>query len=291
MPKPPLMQRLSQVTETTPSEKKLLEIFRREYPQLAFDNITELSAKAGVGKATVTRFVQRLGYMSFYDFSRTLREEVVQHIDAPLQRLSRMRREAARASQETQDVFTAAIDSAISNLQRTRALHAGAQFAKAVDLLADESRPLFLMGAASAEGLISYFYLLLNYFRANVTVLNGNVSTIVHRIVKVSPDAVLLTLSYDRYPKITLNTMQVFHQAGCESILITERRTGPLLAFSTVPIVVDAEGPGVFRSRCAAILALEALLVGLTHRCGDRLASRLESMTRLFSDFDVYLHH
>ncbi|MDL2271730.1 MurR/RpiR family transcriptional regulator [Desulfovibrio sp. OttesenSCG-928-I05] len=290
MPKPTLMQRLTQITETTPSEKKLLEIFKRDYPQLAFDNITEISAKAGVGKATVTRFVQRLGYMSFYDFSRTLKEEVVQHIDAPLQRLSRMRREQAQAA-EPQDVFTASIDSAISNLQRTRALHSGAHFAKAVDLLADESRPLFLMGAASAEGLINYFSLLLNYFRENVTVLDGNVSTIVHKIVKIPSNAVLLTLSYDRYPKITLNTMQVFHQAGCESILITERRTGPLLAFASVPIVVDAEGPGVFRSRCAAILALEALLVGLTHRSGDKLAGRLESMTKLFGEFDVYLHH
>lgn len=289
MPKPVLMQRLAQLEDLTPSEKKLADLFRKEYPQLAFDNLTDIGAKAEVGKATVTRFVQRLGYISFYDFSRALRDEVVQHMDSPLNRLSRMNREAPPTPPA--DLFTEYLDNAILTLQRTREQHSGEMFAKAVDLVADTSRPLFLMGAASAEGLLSYFSLLLCYFRDDVTLLNGNVSTVVHRIVKMNPKAVLLTFSYDRYPKITQNAMRVFHQAGCESILITERRSSPLLRFATVPIMVDAEGPNMFKSRCAGIAALEALLAALTPRFADRVTRRLESMTRLFSEFDVYLHH
>jgi DNA-binding MurR/RpiR family transcriptional regulator len=289
MPKPVLMQRLAQLEELTPSEKKLADIFRTEYPQLAFDNLTDISAKAGVGKATVTRFVQRLGYMNFYDFSRALRDEVVQHMESPLNRLSRMQRDTPPTPPAGQ--FSEYLDTVISNLQRTKEQHSGEMFARAVELLADTARPLFLMGAASAEGLLSYFSLLLCYFRDDVTVLNGNVSTVVHRIVKMNPKAVLLTFSYDRYPKITQNAMRVFHQAGCESILITERRSSPILRFATVPIVVAAEGPTMFKSRCAGIAALEALLAALTPRFADKVTRRLESMTRLFSEFDVYLHH
>ena len=289
MPKPVLMQRLAQLEDLTPSEKKLADLFRKEYPQLAFDNLTDISAKAEVGKATVTRFVQRLGYVSFYDFSRALRDEVVQHMDSPLNRLARMNREAPPTP--TADLFVQYLDNAILTLQRTREQHSGEMFAKAVDLVADTSRPLFLMGAASAEGLLSYFSLLLCYFRDDVTLLNGNVSTVVHRIVKMNPKAVLLTFSYDRYPKITQNAMRVFHQSGCENILITERRSSPLLRFATVPIMVDAEGPNMFKSRCAGVAALEAILAALTPRFADRVTRRLESMTRLFSEFDVYLHH
>lgn len=288
MPRPPLLQRLSQLDDLTPSERKLASLFQREYPQLAFDNLTDIGAKAGVGKATVTRFVQRLGYLSFYEFSKTLRAEVMQHMDTPLQRFTEMNQQAPPPDPD--QIFIQYLDSAIANLQRTRELHSGENFATAVDLLTDTSRPLFLMGAVSAEGLMSYFSLLLSYLRDNVVLLNGNVSTIAHRITRLQPEAVLLTFSYDRYPKITGTTMRVFRQAGCQTVLVTERRSSPLLRYTTVPIFVEAEGPGMFKSRCAGIVAMEALLAALTPRVSGKITGRLESMTRLFSEFDVYFH-
>jgi DNA-binding MurR/RpiR family transcriptional regulator len=262
--------------------------FQREYPQLAFDNLTDIGAKAGVGKATVTQFVQRLGYLNFYEFSKMLREEVMHHMDTPLQRFTQMNQEAPATDPD--HIFTRYLDSAIANLQRTRELHSGKNFSTAVDLLADTSRPLFLMGAVSAKRLISYFSLLLSYFRDNVVIINGNVSTIAHRITRLKPEAVLLTFSYDCYPKITGTTMRIFRQAVCQTILVTERRSSPLLRHTTVPIFVEAEGPGMFKSRCAGIAAMEALLAALTPRSSDKITRRLESMTRLFSEFDVYFH-
>lgn len=288
MPKPPLLQRLSQLGDMTPSEKKLAALFRSEYPQLAFDNLTDIGEKAGVGKATVTRFVQRLGYLNFYEFSKTLREEIVHCMDSPLHRLNLLSQDAPATDPD--QIFSQHLDAAIAAMKRTRENHSGKNFATAVDLLADVNRPLFLMGAVTAEGLMSYFSLLLSYFRDNVTLLNGNVSTIAHRITRPDQNAVLFTFSYDRYPKITGTTMRVFHQAGCQTILVTERRTSPLLRHTTVPIFVEAEGPGMFKSRCAGLAALEALLAALTPRFSNTITRRLESMTRLFSEFDVYFH-
>lgn len=288
MPKPPLLQRLSQLEDMTPSERKLAALFQREYPHLAFDNLTDIGAKAGVGKATVTRFVLRLGYLNFYEFSKNLREEVMNHMDSPLHRFNKMNQETPPT--DPHQIFGQCMDSAIANLQRTKEMHSGKDFTTAVDLLADTDRPLYLMGAVSAEGLMSYFSLLLGYFRDNVTLLNGNGSTMAHRITRLKSDAVLLTLSYDRYPKITGTTMRVFREAGCQTILVTERRSSPLLRYTTVPLVVEAEGPGMFKSRCAGIATMEALLAALTPRFSDKITRRLESMTRLFTEFDVYFH-
>lgn len=288
MPKPPLLQRLAQLEETTPSEKKLVALFMREYPQLAFDNLTDISAKAGVGKATVTRFVQRLGYRSFYEFSKTLRGEVAHHMDLPVQRLPRTNGEGDSAAPEA--IFAASIDSAIANLQRTKETLLTANFARAVELIGDTSRPLFLMGAVSAEGLMSYFYILLSYFRENVILLNGNASILGHRIARIAPESVLFAFSYDRYPKITGTAMRVFREAGCETVLITERRSSPLLRHTTVPIFVEAEGPGMIKSRSAGITVLEALLAALTPKFSGVVARRLDSMTKLFTEFDVYFH-
>lgn len=288
MPKPPLLQRLAQLEDLTPSEKKLTALFRREYPQLAFDNLTDISAKADVGKATVTRFVQRLGYLNFYEFSKVLRDEVAQHMDLPVKRVNQVNQSISNAAPD--EIFTRYLDTAIGNLQRTRELHSGEDFARAVNLLADSSRTLYLMGAVSAEGLMSYFYLTLSYLRENVVLLNGNASILGHRITRIAPESVLLAFSYDRYPKITGKTMRVFREAGCDTILVTERRSSPLLKHTTVPLFVEAEGPEMFKSRCAGIATLEALLAALTPRFAGSMNKRLESMTKLFTEFDVYFH-
>lgn len=288
MPKPPLLQRMAQLEDLTPSEKKLAALFRREYPQLAFDNLTDISAKASVGKATVTRFVQRLGYLNFYEFSKILRDEVAQHMDLPVQRLSQAN--AGGSGTTPDEIFSRYIDVAIANLHRTKELHSAETFGKAVNLLADSSRPLFLMGAVSAEGLMSYLYLMLSYLRENVVLLNGNASILGHRITRISPESVLLAFSYDRYPKVTGTTMRVFREAGCETILITERRSSPLLKYTTVPLFVEAEGPEMFKSRCAGVATMEALVAALTPRFASSMTKRLESMTKLFTEFDVYFH-
>ena len=288
MPKPPLLQRLAQLEDLTPSEKKLAALFRREYPQLAFDNLTDISAKASVGKATVTRFVQRLGYLNFYEFSKVLRDEVAQHMDLPVQRLNQASLGGPGTTPD--EIFSRYIDVAIANLHRTKELHSAETFGKAVDLLADNSRPLFLMGAVSAEGLMSYLYLMLSYLRENVVLLNGNASILGHRITRISPESVLLAFSYDRYPKVTGTTMRVFREAGCETVLITERRSSPLLKYTTVPLFVEAEGPEMFKSRCAGVATMEALVAALTPRFANSMTKRLESMTKLFTEFDVYFH-
>lgn len=288
MPKPPLLQRLAQLEDLTPSEKKLAALFRREYPQLAFDNLTDISAKASVGKATVTRFVQRLGYLNFYEFSKILRDEVAMHMDLPVQRLHRANPDGPGTTPD--EIFSRYIDVAIANLHRTKELHSAETFGKAVNLLADNSRPLFLMGAVSAEGLMSYLYLMLSYLRENVVLLNGNASILGHRITRITPESVLLAFSYDRYPKVTGTTMRVFREAGCETILITERRSSPLLKYTTVPLFVEAEGPEMFKSRCAGVATMEALVAALTPRFANTMTKRLESMTKLFTEFDVYFH-
>ncbi|MCC8194385.1 MAG: hypothetical protein LIP28_07045, partial [Deltaproteobacteria bacterium] len=141
MPKPPLMQRLAQLQDLTPSEKKLAALFKRDYPQLAFDNLTDIGAKAGVGKATVTRFVQRLGYLNFYEFSKTLRNEVAHHMDLPVLRLGEMNDEGRSADPDA--IFSRYLDSAIANLQRTKELHSGANFAKAVELLKESIKKTY----------------------------------------------------------------------------------------------------------------------------------------------------
>ena len=59
------LQRIRSLGKLTPSEAKVEAFFESNYPLTAFETITSVSKKAGVGTATVGRFLKRLGYNGF----------------------------------------------------------------------------------------------------------------------------------------------------------------------------------------------------------------------------------
>src|SRR6218665_3858592 len=56
------------------------------YPMLGLAPVAEFAAGADVSAATIVRFVAQLGFKSYPDFQRALREELEQRSKSPLQR-------------------------------------------------------------------------------------------------------------------------------------------------------------------------------------------------------------
>jgi len=279
-----LLQRLSSVRETTPSEKKLIEFFEVGYPQIAFSNIAEISARNGISKATVTRFVRRLGYENFHAFIRSLREEVAQNFDSPKERHAQEILPLTPAS-HLKDHF----DAGVVNLQRTLLQADEATFSQVLALLGDQDRPLYLMSVASGQAILQYFYVLSKYSRKNVHLLSGDTSTLGHEIADVDERAVLFALAIDRHPMATLTVLKYFQQRGCQTILLTNRHSSPLLQYAGHALFVHTEGQSTFKSRCSALVMLEALLAGIIEQHQDAFTKRYEVVDSVARNLHVFL--
>jgi DNA-binding MurR/RpiR family transcriptional regulator len=57
-----LLDRINALKKLTPSESKIADFLSRHYPEIVFDNVTSISKKTGVSKATVVRFFLHLGF-------------------------------------------------------------------------------------------------------------------------------------------------------------------------------------------------------------------------------------
>ncbi len=279
-----LLQRLALVHDATPSEKKLLDFFAEGYPQIAFANIAEISARNGVSKATVTRFVRRLGYENFHVFIRSLRHEVALNFDSPKE----------RHAHETLPLTPArhlkgCFDSGVIDLQRTLDKIDEATFAGVLALLADQDRPLYLMSVASGQAILQYFYTLMKYSRKNLHLLTGDTSTLAHEIVDIDKNAMLFALAIDRHPMATLTVLKYFHQQGCQTILLTNRHSSPLLQYAHHALFVHTEGQRTFKSRCSALVMLEAILSGITEQHQEAFDRRYEVMDSLTRKLNVFV--
>ena len=68
-----LFYRIRNLEKLTKSEAKIAAYLEDHYPLTAFETIVSISKKAGVGKATVGRFITKLGYTGFPEFMKSIR--------------------------------------------------------------------------------------------------------------------------------------------------------------------------------------------------------------------------
>ncbi len=282
----PLLARIAKIGKLTESESILSAYFEKTYPQIAFDNLEKISLVCAVSKATVTRFVRRLGYGDFRSFSRALKDELAQNFDSPLDRQARAGTDLSTDSPA--DMLRRHLTLGQHNLQKTLTQIDDFAFATVMELVSNSKRPLFLMSAATGRMVLGYFYLLAKYQRPDVHLLGGT-DRLAHDIIDVTASSVLLATSFDRYPTSVMAAMHHFHDIGAETILITNRRSNPLLRYAKHTLFVHTDAETIFKSRASMLVMLEAIVSGMGAGRTAEENSRFKDMEKLFREFSVFL--
>ncbi len=277
-----LLYRLARLRDLTASESTLALYLEGNFPQVAFANLEEMSNRNNVSKATVTRFARRLGYADFRDFSRALKEEVTQNFDLPFDRTAMSMEQEPSATPG--DILRQHLEVGKVNLQRTLEQIDTATFASVLGLISDPKRKLYLMSVATGRTLLNYFYLLAKYHRGNISMLEGP-DRLAHEIIDATPSSVLLATAFDRHPTVTLSVLRHFHAMGCETILLSNRRSSPLLKYARHTLFVHTEAETIFKSRGSMLVLLEALISGMGARLQSGKGPRFREMERLRDEF------
>jgi transcriptional regulator, RpiR family len=137
---------------------------------------------------------------------------------------------------------------------------------------------------------MQYFGLLLSYLRGGVVILDGT-DRWAHALAGLEADAVVLAATFDRHPAPVEALLHLAHQRGATSILLTNRRTGPLVPLAdillTTPLVTQEP---MFRTRVATLVVLEAMLDAVAaERPGHPEPRRAEAVEETFDLMRGYL--
>ena len=276
-----VLERLAKLDDLTPSERRLAQYMENNFPQAAVANLEEISGRNAVSTATVTRFAKRLGFENFRDFSRTLKDEIATNFDLPFQRSATSNEQ--NLADDPAELLRWHLELGQMNLQRTLEQVDAASFSAVLDLISNPERKLYLMSFATGRLLLHYFYLLAKYHRGNICMLDGP-DRLVHDVIDAHSSSVLLATSFDRHPVPTHSVLRHFHDIGGETILITNRRSSPLLKYAKHRLFVHAEAKTIFKSRNAMLVMLEALVSGMGTRLQSGRGPRFEGMEQLRRD-------
>jgi DNA-binding MurR/RpiR family transcriptional regulator len=282
----PLSERIARLERLTNSESKILELLEESWPLTALETLTSISEKAGVGKATVVRFIARLGYDNFQDFQEQMRRELIYRIESPYRYYSDRK---TRLPSGVEDFFGQYVGHVSGSLQDAHARLNPDLLKEAARTLADCPGTLFVAGQGESHAMAYLFWNQAMYLRDRVHLLEHLNVSLPHQLINVSEKDALLAIARRRYGHQTHNLCRWFSSRGAKVVLLTDRDYTPSSELADIQLVVRAEGPAMFNSNCPRLTVLETMVWMMTHYLEKEFAHRSEVCEELFQEFSIFV--
>lgn len=280
-----IINQIRSLNKLTPSEVKIAEYFSRYKTELVFENVTSISKNTGVSKATVVRFISRLGYKKFADFKNRLRDEVVYNREFLPRRYS-LKKKHLQNRQE--DILGKNFSYIMKNLQYTHAQIDLETFLSVAQMLMKPESNLYITGQRTSYSLANLFYFLIIRLRPDATLLGPEISMYPDKMSNVNGNDTLLSIFRHPYGKQTLKISRYFAEKNARIILITDSEFSPASELATVQITVPSEGLSIFNNFTAVTALLESLTIAALKFCDGEMIARLEKGEKLLGDFEVF---
>ena len=281
-----LLDRIRKLDKLSASEAKIAELFEESYPLTALETVTSISAKSCVGKATVVRFISRLGFKNFKEFNEQLKEELTVRLESPYTRFSKNKSDSAV---DKDDLLGRFIEHARKDMEEAHARIDPEHILAAGKIMASCQGVLYLAGQGESYSLAHLFCNQLLYLRENVTFLQGLVSNLPHKLIDVTPNDVLFAIARQRYGYQTYRTCKWFSRRGATVILLTDKEVSPSSEVADIQLVARSQGPGMFANNLSRLAVLETLTWLMSSLLEGSLIERSEICEKLFEDFDVFM--
>ncbi len=275
-----LQKRISE-KKLPPSEQKVADYLIQNFSSLPFCTIEDICTELKVSKATMSRLMTNLNFYGFSHFKRQVSKSLEKHtLEKPYHRVSLNNPDAA---QLIHNHFAETME----NISKMQADFAVEDFLQIAQYLSQCKGKIYIMGAASSHAIASYFYHFLQYFKADVILLNTEAMNIAKNLINVEKDDILFSISYFRYAKISKKIVDIFHQKEAKIITLTDNIVNPFATKCDIEIILPSQTSGIFNSRLMAVFYMEMLLKAIANTCGNE--QKFQEFEKLFARFDIFM--
>ncbi len=280
-----LIDKIRSLKKLTPSEAKIAEYFSRNYAEIVFENVTSISQKTGVSKATVVRFISKLGYHKFSAFRSELRHSALLE-RKPLPTRYTLKKE--QLNNDDLDILGRNFSDIMKNLQDTHLLIDQKTFMAAARTIVEPGRNLYITGQRTSYAMAYVFHIMIKRIRPDSFLLGPQTTMLPDLLMDINSRDVLFAIFRHPYAKQTLRIARRFSDQGAQIILVTDSEFSPLADLAHIQIVVASEGFSIFQSCTAVTAVLETLNIAALRFCDKTIYNRLENAEKLFRDFELF---
>ena len=263
-------------------QKRIAGYMLENYDKAAFMTASKLGKLAGVSESTVVRFASELGYDGYPSMQKALQEMIRSRLT------STQRIQAAGDLFERRDLLPAVIQSDIDKLRQMIDNADQRDFDRVVDQLLN-CRHIYILGVRSSSFVAGYLNFYLHMLTENVTLVQSNAAgEIFEQLLRIGPEDVMLAISFPRYSKVTLNTVQFAQDRGATIVAITDNKLSPLYQMSDEALLAPCEMISFVDSMVAPLSLINALLIAFGRRLGTDVAKTFGELEAIWNAYGVF---
>jgi len=257
----------------TAAEKRAARGLLGSYPTLGLAPVAEFAQQAGASSATVLRFVSQLGYKSYPDFQRALREELEERSKSPLQRPASGGK--AGGDEHFLDRF---VTQAVDNLRESAALIPASEFEAVCARLAENKGACYLAGGRFTDFLAGYMEAHLRMVRQGVRRLDGRPATRADQLIDVKPGDLAVIFDVRRYDPSLVDVAADLTARRAQIVLITDEWMSPVSRFARLVLPCRTEVGRTWDANGSLFTLVEAVIARTTELSWPTASKRMGSI-------------
>lgn len=229
-----LLQRIrSEEEEYSPLQRQVADYVLKNYQQIPFISITELSKRIGVSHYTVVTFCKRLGFARFSEFKKALSACASNLII--YNKLS-----GSKPETDSPDSYSSYIDQTLNEdieAIRTTLLSEDnrANISKVIEMI-DSARYIYVAGGRASSSLAKLFARFLRYLNLKVFELDAGDGDFIDHISVIEKKDLVIAICLPRYTAQVVSSLSLLHKGGIPIALITDEGLSPAAPYADVAI-------------------------------------------------------
>ena len=264
------------------AQKKIAEYILSNIDKAAFMTAVRLAQFTGVSESTVVRFAMELGYDGYPEMRRALQDSMRGKLTS-VQRIK-----VAKDRLGSHDILNQVLSSDIEQIRKTMEEADSADFTKAVDAIVD-AKNIYILGLRSSSFLAKFMGYYFDLFFSNSRVISESPDReVFEQIVRLSEGDLLIAISFPRYSRRTIKTMQYAQSIGAKIIAITDGTASPLTEHADITLCARSDMISFLDTLVAPLSLVNALVVAVSEKAPGDLNENFERLERIWDEYGVY---
>ena len=270
------------MSEFSKGQKKIASFIINSYDKAAFMTAAKLGDTVGVSESTVVRFAYELGF----DGYPGLQEELSEFIKRKLTSVQRI--EVSSDMLKGENVWKNVMLKDMVNLKKAIDDVDDVTFNLAVDKIVG-AKKIYILGVRSSAALASFLGFYFNLVFDNIRLVHTtSVSEMFEQIIQVTPDDVVIGISFPRYSSRTVKAMQFARDVGATVIAITDNSDSPPAEAASMALTARSGMASFVDSLVAPLSLINALIVAVGIKRKDHVSETFSRLEKIWEEYQVY---
>lgn len=278
-----LIKRINLKYSTFSKGQKLLASYITEnYDKAVFLTAAKLGKVVGVSESTVVRFAAQLGYEGYPEFQKDLEDVVRKKLNS----IQRMEVTYGRIGQS--QILHSVLQSDADKIKLTSESIDQNAFEAAVETIL-EAKTIYIVGIRSCAPLASFLGFYLNLIFKDVRLLHTNsASELFEQMIRINEEDVIIGISFPRYSMRTLKALEFANNRNAKVITLTDSTHSPMNMYSSCNLIARSDMASIVDSLVAPLSVINALLVALFMKKQKEVTQTLETLEKIWDEYQVY---